>query len=70
MTQRDGFSSFREAEAYEGPNAFDAVRRFWAYSEAYLHFAIEHPAHFRVMHAVPKSVHSREIMRPRSPARR
>ena len=57
------------AEAYDGANAFDAVRRFWAYSEAYLHFAIEHPAHFRVMHAVPKSEHSREIMLPRSPAR-
>ena len=33
-----------------------------------MHFAIEHPAHFRVMHAVPKSEHSREIMLPRSPA--
>ena len=42
--------------------------RFWDYSEAYLHFALEHPAHFRVMHAVPKSEHSREIMLPRSPA--
>jgi AcrR family transcriptional regulator len=56
------------AEPYDGANAFDTVRRFWAYSEAYLLFAIEHPAHFRVMHAVPKSQHSREIMLPRSPA--
>jgi AcrR family transcriptional regulator len=56
------------AAAHEGESAFDAVCRFWAYSEAYLHFALEHPAHFRVMHAVPKSEHSREIMLPRSPA--
>ena len=56
------------AAAHEGASAFDAVCRFWAYSEAYLHFALEHPAHFRVMHAVPKSEHSREIMLPRSPA--
>jgi AcrR family transcriptional regulator len=56
------------AAAHEGPTAFDAVRRFWDYSEAYLHFAIAHPAHFRVMHAVPKSEHSREIMLPRTPA--
>ena len=35
---------------------------------AYLHFALEHPAHFRVMHAVPKSEHSRDLMLPRSPA--
>jgi AcrR family transcriptional regulator len=56
------------AAPYGGANAFDAVRRFWAYSEAYVDFAIGHPAHFRVMHAVPKSEHSREIMLPRSPA--
>jgi AcrR family transcriptional regulator len=56
------------AAAYDGDSAFDAVRRFWGYSEAYLHFALEHPAHFRVMHAVPKSEHSREIMLPRTPA--
>src|SRR3954463_13549124 len=46
------------AAAHGGASAFDAVCRFWAYSEAYLHFALEHPAHFRVMHAVPKSEHS------------
>ena len=28
--------------------------RFWDYSGAYLHFALAHPAHFRVMHAVPE----------------
>jgi AcrR family transcriptional regulator len=56
------------AAAHDGDSAFDAVCRFWDYSEAYLHFALEHPAHFRVMHAVPKSEHSREIMLPRSPA--
>ena len=56
------------AAAHEGATALDAVRRFWDYSEAYLQFALEHPAHFRVMHAVPKSEHSREIMLPRSPA--
>jgi hypothetical protein len=44
------------------------VRRFWAYSSAYLHFALEHPAHFRVMHALPKSEQSRGMMLPRTPA--
>ena len=56
------------AAAHEGATALDAVRRFWDYSHAYLEFALEHPAHFRVMHAVPKSEHSRDIMLPRSPA--
>jgi len=56
------------SEAHAGDNAFDAVNRFWDYSGAYLHFALEHPAHFRVMHAVPKSEHSRDLMLPRSPA--
>jgi AcrR family transcriptional regulator len=56
------------AEAHAGGSAFDAVNRFWDYSTAYLHFALEHPMHFRVMHAVPKSEHSRDLMLPRSPA--
>jgi AcrR family transcriptional regulator len=56
------------AAEHEGSSAFDAVRRFWDYSRAYMQFALEHPAHFRVMHAVPKSEHSREMMLPRSPA--
>jgi AcrR family transcriptional regulator len=56
------------AEAHAGDNPFDAVNRFWDYSTAYLHFALEHPMHFRVMHAVPKSEHSRDLMLPRSPA--
>jgi AcrR family transcriptional regulator len=56
------------AEAHPGADAFDAVQRFWDYSSAYLHFALEHPMHFRVMHAVPKSEHSRDLMLPRSPA--
>jgi AcrR family transcriptional regulator len=56
------------AEAHPGTDAFDAVHRFWDYSSAYLHFALEHPMHFRVMHAVPKSEHSRDLMLPRSPA--
>jgi AcrR family transcriptional regulator len=56
------------AEAHAGDDAFDAVNRFWDYSAAYLHFALEHPMHFRVMHAVPKSEHSRDLMLPRSPA--
>ena len=56
------------AEAHEGPSPFDAVQRFWDYAGAYLHFALAHPAHFRVMHAVPKSEHSRDLMLPRSPA--
>jgi AcrR family transcriptional regulator len=53
---------------HEGPGAADAVGRFWDYSGAYLHFALAHPAHFRVMHAIPKSEHSRDLMLPRSPA--
>ena len=53
---------------HEGPDAADAVHRFWDYSGAYLHFALAHPAHFRVMHAIPKSEHSRDLMLPRSPA--
>src|SRR4051812_35911958 len=56
------------AEAHPGAGAFDAVNRFWDYSSAYLHFALEHPMHFRVMHAVPKSEHSRDLMLPRTPA--
>jgi AcrR family transcriptional regulator len=56
------------AQAHSGPGALDAINRFWAYSSAYLHFALEHPMHFRVMHAVPKSEHSRDLMLPRSPA--
>ena len=56
------------AAPHEGPSAFDAVRRFWDYSGAYLHFALAHPAHFRVMHSIPKSEHSRDLMLPRSPA--
>ncbi|HEY3614248.1 MAG TPA: TetR/AcrR family transcriptional regulator [Gaiellales bacterium] len=56
------------AAAHPGADAFDAVQRFWDYSSAYLHFALEHPMHFRVMHAVPKSEHSRDLMLPRSPA--
>jgi AcrR family transcriptional regulator len=58
----------RAAQAHSGSSAIDAVNRFWAYSSAYLHFALEHPMHFRVMHAVPKSEHSRDLMLPRSPA--
>lgn len=56
------------AAAYDGPGAFDAVNRFWAYASAYLHFALAHPAHFRVMHSIPKSEHSRDLMLPRTPA--
>jgi AcrR family transcriptional regulator len=56
------------AAPFEGDDARDAVLRFWAYADAYVGFALEHPAHFRVMHAVPKSEHSREIMLPRGPA--
>jgi AcrR family transcriptional regulator len=56
------------ATAHEGPGAHNAVNRFWDYSAAYLHFALAHPAHFRVMHAVPKSEHSRDLMLPRTPA--
>jgi AcrR family transcriptional regulator len=56
------------ALAHEGSSAADAVGRFWDYSGAYLHFALAHPAHFRVMHAIPKSEHSRDLMLPRSPA--
>ena len=56
------------AEPHAGPSPFDAVSRFWDYSGAYLHFALAHPAYFRVMHAVPKSEHSRDLMLPRSPA--
>jgi AcrR family transcriptional regulator len=53
---------------YEGPGPFNAVNRFWAYTAAYLHFALAHPAHFRVMHSIPKSEHSRDLMLPRTPA--
>ena len=56
------------AEAHQGASPFDAVNRFWDYAAAYLHFALAHPAHFRVMHAVPKSEHSRDLMLPRTPA--
>jgi AcrR family transcriptional regulator len=56
------------AAPYPEPSAAHAVRRFWAYSSAYLHFALEHPAHFRVMHALPKSEQSRGLMLPRTPA--
>jgi AcrR family transcriptional regulator len=56
------------AETHGGPTPFDAVSRFWDYAAAYLHFALAHPAHFRVMHAVPKSEHSRDLMLPRTPA--
>jgi AcrR family transcriptional regulator len=56
------------AEAHQGASPFDAVNRFWDYATAYLHFALAHPAHFRVMHAVPKSEHSRDLMLPRTPA--
>ncbi len=56
------------AEAHQGASPFDAVNRFWDYASAYLHFALAHPAHFRVMHAVPKSEHSRDLMLPRTPA--
>ena len=42
------------AAPHEGPSAFDAVHRFWDYSGAYLHFALAHPAHFRVMHVDPE----------------
>jgi AcrR family transcriptional regulator len=56
------------AEAHQGASPFDAVNRFWDYGAAYLHFALAHPAHFRVMHAVPKSAHSRDLMLPRTPA--
>ncbi len=56
------------AAPYSEPTAAHAVRRFWAYSSAYLHFALEHPAHFRVMHALPKSEQSRSLMLPRTPA--
>ena len=56
------------AEAHQGAGPFDAVNRFWDYAAAYLHFALAHPAHFRVMHAVPKSEHSRDLMLPRTPA--
>jgi AcrR family transcriptional regulator len=56
------------AVAHQGAGSFDAVNRFWDYAAAYLHFALAHPAHFRVMHAVPKSEHSRDLMLPRTPA--
>jgi len=56
------------AAPYGEPTAAQVVRRFWAYSSAYLHFALEHPAHFRVMHALPKSEQSRGMMLPRTPA--
>ncbi len=56
------------AAPYAHATPYDAVRRFWAYSSAYLHFALEHPAHFRVMHALPKSEQSRVMMLPRTPA--
>jgi AcrR family transcriptional regulator len=56
------------AAKHEGPGPFDAVQRFWDYATAYLHFALAHPAHFRVMHAIPKSEHSRDLMLPRTPA--
>jgi len=56
------------AEAHQGASPFDAVNRFWDYASAYPHFALAHPAHFRVMHAVPKSEHSRDLMLPRTPA--
>jgi len=56
------------AEPHQGASPFDAVNRFWDYAAAYLHFALAHPAHFRVMHAVPKSEHSRDLMLPRTPA--
>jgi AcrR family transcriptional regulator len=56
------------AAAHQEPGAFGAVRTFWEYSGAYLHFALAHPAHFRVMNAIPKSERGREIMLPRSPA--
>ena len=56
------------AAPYGEPTAPQVVRRFWAYSSAYLHFALEHPAHFRVMHALPKSEQSRGMMLPRTPA--
>jgi AcrR family transcriptional regulator len=56
------------AEAHQGASPVDAVNRFWDYAAAYLHFALAHPAHFRVMHAVPKSEHSRDLMLPRTPA--
>jgi AcrR family transcriptional regulator len=56
------------AEPHEGASPSDAVHRFWDYAGAYLHFALAHPAHFRVMHAVPKSEHSRDLMLPRTPA--
>ena len=56
------------AAAHDGPSPFDAVNRFWDYAAAYLHFALAHPAHFRVMHSIPKSEHSRDLMLPRTPA--
>ena len=56
------------AEPHQGASPFDAVNRFWDYAAAYLHFALARPAHFRVMHAVPKSEHSRDLMLPRTPA--
>ena len=56
------------AAKHEGPGPFDAVQRFWDYATAYLHFALAHPAHFRVMHSIPKSEHSRDLMLPRTPA--
>jgi AcrR family transcriptional regulator len=56
------------AAPYAEETPLQVVRRFWAYSSAYLHFALEHPAHFRVMHALPKSEQSRGMMLPRTPA--
>ena len=56
------------AAPYTEVTPYDAVRRFWSYSSAYLHFALYHPAHFRVMHALPKSEQSRVLMLPRTPA--
>jgi AcrR family transcriptional regulator len=56
------------AAPYPDVTPHDAVRRFWSYSSAYLHFALSHPAHFRVMHALPKSEQSRVLMLPRTPA--
>ena len=60
---RTAAAPYTEAERRSTPSAASGPT-----ASAYLHFALEHPAHFRVMHALPKSEQSRELMLPRTPA--
>src|SRR3979411_3052913 len=43
--ERLGEETRTAGAAQEGVSAFDAVNRFWAYSEAYLRFALAHPSY-------------------------